>query len=130
MGNPRDLHSGSSPPDSREGAVSSPSPSSQAHCIGARWHGMPSGGNGYYHSPALCSSSCGCSSIWSSGNPLIGNVAGSRDEVSQDCKAHPQVILTPHQEHSNSTVGRYQRYSVLLLKGTSVELFPVIPSKI
>ena len=64
------------------------------------------------------------------GNPLIGNVAGSRNEVSQDCEAHPQVILTPHQEHSNSTVGRYQRHSVLLLKGTSVELFPVIPSKI
>merc|ERR1711972_934086 len=81
--------------DSRQGAVSPTSPSSQAHCIGPWWHGMPSGGDGYHHSPALCSSSCGCSSsIWSSGNPLIGNVAGSRDEVSQDCEAHPQVILS------------------------------------
>merc|ERR1712107_358518 len=87
---PRHLHSGSSSPDSREGSVSSPSPSSQAHCIGPWWHGMPSGGDGYHHSPALCPCSCGCSSsIRSSGNPLIGNVAGSRNEVSQDCEAHP-----------------------------------------
>merc|ERR1712013_220863 len=116
------LYSGSSPPDSREGAVSSPSPSSQAHCIGPWWHGMPSGGDGYHHSPALCPSSCGCcTSIRSSGNPLIGNVAGSRDEVSQDCEAHPQVILIlPLQEQLNSTVGRYQRHPVSLLKRTSI----------
>ena len=48
-------------------------------------------------------------------------MAGSRDEVSQDCEAHPQVILIrPHQEQLNSTVGRYQQHSVLLLKGTSI----------
>merc|ERR1712217_607235 len=47
-------------------------------------------------------------------------VAGSRNEVSQDCEAHPQVISIRHQEQLNSTVGKYQRHSVLLLKGTSI----------
>ena len=59
-------------------------------------------------------------------------MAGSRDEISQDCEAHPQVIPIRHQEQLNSTVGRYQQHPVLLLKGTSLrvneKLFPVTPS--
>merc|ERR1712032_594682 len=78
---------------------SAPPPTSEADCPCPWRHGLPAGGNGHHHPAALCASASGCGApVWSFGNSLISYVVSSRNEVSQACEAHPQVICSIQQQ--------------------------------